>query len=81
MKYLRLLKINKLEKLRNYIFDTQIERIQFEQGSKNKNLFELLDGSKVYSRKSPVLYDFLKNGEVANKNSYLFIYFFFFQKE
>ena len=31
-KYLRLVKINKLEQLRKYIFAREIENIQFEQG-------------------------------------------------
>ena len=30
-KFLGLVKINKLEQLRKYIFDIEIERIQFEQ--------------------------------------------------
>lgn len=49
-KYLRLVKINKLEQLRKYIFDREIERIQFEQGSKKKVKFVRI--GKTFSTKS-----------------------------
>ena len=56
------MKINKLEQLRKYIFDREIERIQFEQVQKKKlNLLELVKQfwSKVYLRES-TLYDSLR---------------------
>lgn len=37
-KYLGLVKINKLEQLRKYIFDIEIERIQFEQVKKKSKI-------------------------------------------
>ena len=57
--YLRLVKMNKLEQLRKYIFDREIERIQFEQVQKKKlNLLELvkLFQSKVYLWDQPSIY-------------------------
>lgn len=66
-KFLGLVKINKLEQLRKYIFNIEIERIQFEQVK--KKLLELvkLFRSKVDPRESTIyLYDSLMERNKTN---------------